>query len=188
MSRVKQKDTDLELIIRSGLRKLGCRFRTNVRDLPGKPDIVFSKAKLAVFIDGDFWHGYRFPLWRHKLKPFWKRKITKNRSRDQQNFRKLRATNWRVIRIWQHQVNSDLDSCLRKILLSVRLRTRECATSQLPLVEASRGPRLNRNGEARQRRAKRLISLGEKLKDSGEQVDTMHGQRIADRALLAKGV
>ena len=124
MSRVKQKGTDLEVIVRSALRKLGCRFRTNVKDLPGKPDIVFPKAKVAVFIDGDFWHGFRFPAWQHKLKRFWKRKITKNRLRDQQNFRTLRAMDWRVIRIWQHQVNSDLESCLRKILLALRIHSR----------------------------------------------------------------
>ena len=127
MSQVRQKDTDLEVAVRFALRKSGCRFRTNVKGLPGKPDIVFPKARVAVFIDGDFWHGFRFPAWQHKLKGFWKRKIAKNRMRDQRNFRKLRAANWRVIRIWQHQVNSDLDSCLRKILLSLTSRTRQQA-------------------------------------------------------------
>lgn len=122
MSRVRQKDTDLEVIVRSALRKLGYRFRKNVKNLPGKPDIVFPKAKVAVFIDGDFWHGFRFPAWQHKLKRFWKRKIAKNRLRDQQNFRKLRAINWRVIRIWQHQIRADLDSCLRRVSSSLKFR------------------------------------------------------------------
>src|SRR5260370_41447215 len=119
MSRVKQKGTDLEMLIRRELRKLGRRFRTNVKDLPGRPDIVFPSAKLAVFLDGDFWHGYRFPQWRHKLKPFWREKIAKNRLRDRRNFRKLKKMNWRVMRIWQHQIRQDIDSCLRKILLSL---------------------------------------------------------------------
>ncbi|MGB7593858.1 MAG: very short patch repair endonuclease [Terriglobia bacterium] len=119
MSRVKQKDTDLELTIRSALRKLGYRFRTNVGDLPGKPDIVFSKARVAIFIDGDFWHGYRFPTWQHKLKPFWRRKIKRNRLRDQKNFRKLRSMEWRVVRVWQHQIKAGIDARLREVLLGL---------------------------------------------------------------------
>ena len=123
-SRVKQlnrgAETRHERVLGNVLWRDGYRFRKNVRSLPGKPDIVFPTAKLAVFIDGDFWHGYRFPLWQHKLRPFWKLKIAKNRSRDQQNIRRLRANDWRVIRIWQHQIRADLDSCLRRILVSLR--------------------------------------------------------------------
>ena len=120
MSRVKQKDTDLEKIVRAELRKLGYRFKTNVKSLPGKPDVVFPTAKLAVFVDGDFWHGYRFPQWQHKLKLFWKRKITKTRLRDQRNFRRLRSMGWQVIRIWQHQIKSNRDLCLRKIIVCLK--------------------------------------------------------------------
>lgn len=120
MSRVKQKDTDLELMVRSRLRKLGYKFKTNVRNLPGRPDIVFPNAKVAVFIDGDFWHGFRFPAWEHKLRRFWRRKIAMNRLRDRRNFRKFRAMHWQVIRIWQHQIKADLDTCLRRISSSIK--------------------------------------------------------------------
>ncbi len=116
MSRVKQKDTDLEKIVRSELHRQGYRFRKNVKDLPGKPDVVFRKAKVVVFIDGDFWHGYRLPAWEYKLSDFWKEKIRKNRKRDQKNFRKLRKDGWQVIRIWQHEIKRDLDSCIAKII------------------------------------------------------------------------
>ena len=60
MSRVKGKDTSIERLVRSELHKRGFRFRKHVKTLPGKPDIVFPKAKVAVFVDGDFWHGYDF--------------------------------------------------------------------------------------------------------------------------------
>ncbi|MBI5521837.1 MAG: very short patch repair endonuclease [Desulfarculus sp.] len=116
MSRVRTKDTDLEMKIRSGLYLLGLRFLKHAKDLPGRPDIVFPKAKLAVFIDGDFWHGFRFPLWEHNLSPFWQEKIKKNRQRDQRNFNKLRRAGWKVIRLWQHQIERDREKCLAKIL------------------------------------------------------------------------
>ena len=82
MSRVKGKDTSLERIVRTELHKRGFRYRKNVSGLPGKPDLVFVKQKVVVFIDGDFWHGYRFPQWKNKLSPFWREKIGKTRERD----------------------------------------------------------------------------------------------------------
>jgi len=119
MSRVKQQDTDLEVTIRSGLHKLGYRFRKNVRTLPGKPDVVFTKEKVAVFIDGDFWHGYRFPEWEHKVSDFWKIKINRNRARDQKNFRKLRRMGWVVIRLWQHEIRKEPAVCIQQIITAV---------------------------------------------------------------------
>lgn len=119
MSRVKQKDTDLEIVVRSGLHKHGYRFRKHVKSLPGKPDIVFPRVKVVVFVDGDFWHGYRLPQWEHKLSDFWRDKIARNRERDQKNFRRLRKLGWRVVRIWKHEINQDLDSCLNKIVSTI---------------------------------------------------------------------
>jgi len=116
MSRVKVRGTALELAIRSELLKRGLKFRNNVTTLPGKPDIVFPIVKLAVFLDGDFWHGYRFPVWRRTLAKFWREKIAKNRDRDRRNFAKLRRMGWRVLRIWQHEIKRDLSSCADKIV------------------------------------------------------------------------
>lgn len=116
MSNVKLKDGSLEMIVRSELHKRGYRFRKHVKSLPGSPDAVFPKEKVAVFIDGDFWHGYRFPAWEHKLKDFWKEKISENRRRDQRNFRKLRRMGWRVIRIWQHEIKQNPESCIDRII------------------------------------------------------------------------
>jgi DNA mismatch endonuclease (patch repair protein) len=115
MSRIKGKDTGLEMRVRSELHKRGLRFRKHVKCLPGKPDIVFSKAKVAVFIDGDFWHGYRFPSWKYKVSDFWRTKINKNRERDIKNHRALRSSGWKVVRIWQHQIRKDMENALDRI-------------------------------------------------------------------------
>jgi DNA mismatch endonuclease Vsr len=91
------------------------RFKKHVATLPGKPDIVFAAARLAVFIDGDFWHGYRFRRWGHKLTPYWQQKIQANRLRDVSNFGKLRRRGWKVLRVWGHEIKRDLDAVIRKI-------------------------------------------------------------------------
>ena len=119
MSRVKGKDTGLEKAVRSELHKKGYRFRKHVKNMPGKPDIVFVKAKLVVFLDGDFWHGYRFPQWKNTLPAFWKKKIGETRERDQRNFAKLRRMGWQVIRIWEHSIKNDLDAVVTKIYEAV---------------------------------------------------------------------
>lgn len=120
MSRIKGKDTGLEMRVRSALHRRGLRFRKHVKDLPGKPDVGFRKARVAVFVDGDFWHGYRFPSWEDKVSDFWKKKINRNRERDAANHRKLRQMEWTVIRLWQHEVEADFDACIDRILAAVR--------------------------------------------------------------------
>lgn len=125
MSRVKGRDTELEKLVRSRLHKRGLRFRKHVKDIPGRPDIVFRDKRLAVFIDGDFWHGYRLSAWDASLSEFWRRKIRGNRQRDIRNFRKLRAAGWRVIRLWQHQVEKNLDGCVNRIATAITLSDRD---------------------------------------------------------------
>lgn len=83
--------------------------------LPGRPDIVFSSARVIVFVDGDFWHGYRYPAWTRRLSPYWHQKIQRNRLRDRRNFAKLRRAGWRVIRVWEHEVKKDLKGCVDRI-------------------------------------------------------------------------
>jgi DNA mismatch endonuclease (patch repair protein) len=122
MSNVKLKDGSLEVAIRSELHKRGYRFRKHVKALPGRPDAVFPKEKIAVFIDGDFWHGYRLPAWEHKLSDFWREKIRANRERDRKNFLKLRRMGWQVIRIWQHQILDDRETCVKRVIATVRAR------------------------------------------------------------------
>ena len=135
MSRIKGKDTGLETRVRSELHKRGFRFRKHVKELPGKPDVVFTKAKVAVFIDGDFWHGYRFPSWEHKVSGFWKNKINKNRERDRRNYKKLKKMGWIVIRLWQHDLERDFQKCIERIIDAYRTGVEmERAPDQRPRV------------------------------------------------------
>ena len=119
MSRVKGRDTGLERWLRSELDQLGITYTIYPKDLPGKPDIAFLDHKVAVFVDGDFWHGYRFPAWQDTVSPFWRKKIGDTRLRDKRNFRKLRRLGWLVIRIWQHQIKKDRDAQVARILTAL---------------------------------------------------------------------
>jgi len=74
----------------------------------------------VVFVDGDFWHGYRFPTWEKKVPDFWKNKISKNRERDAVNHWKLREMGWTVIRMWQHDVQKDFEACIDRVISAVR--------------------------------------------------------------------
>jgi len=120
MGRVRQKDTAPELALRSALHRRGLRFRKNVRGLPGSPDIVFSKAKVAVFVDGDFWHGRDFNAWKEKLQPFWRAKIERNIERDAQNAKDLEALGWRVVRVWEKEIKKELELALDRVSRLVR--------------------------------------------------------------------
>lgn len=124
MSRIRGFNTSLEVVVRRELRRLGLRFTTNVMSLPGRPDILFTASRLVVFVDGDFWHGFRYPAWRSRLSAFWRAKIERNRARDLRNFARLRRGGWRVLRIWEHQVNGDLEACVQRIEGAVRNKTR----------------------------------------------------------------
>jgi len=106
-------------MVRSGLHSSGLRFRKHVRTLPGNPDIVFPRARVAVFVDGDFWHGYRFPIWQDRLTVFWRDKIGRNRRRDTTNFRCLRRRGWTVVRLWGHEVLGDLAGCIARVTAAV---------------------------------------------------------------------
>ena len=123
MSRVKGKDTQPETRVRSELHKRGFRFRKHLRELPGRPDVVFTRAKLAIFVDGDFWHGYEFPTWEHKVSDFWRTKISKNRRRDTQNHRRLQQMGWTVIRLWQHELEQDFEKSIEKIVSALTNET-----------------------------------------------------------------
>lgn len=116
MSRIKGMNTKPELAVRRCAYRRGLRYRVHDMSLPGRPDMIFPGARLVVFIDGDFWHGWKFPQWSHRLSPFWKEKIERNRRRDQKNFRKLRKEGWTVLRIWEHEVKTDVEMCVDKIV------------------------------------------------------------------------
>jgi len=116
MAAVKSKNTSLEKIVFSALRKRGFRFKRHYKQLPGTPDVAFPQDKKAIFIDGDFWHGYRYPAWRGKIRSkFWREKIESNRLRDRRNFRKLRGLGWKVMRVWEHNIKRSPAATFEKI-------------------------------------------------------------------------
>jgi DNA mismatch endonuclease (patch repair protein) len=123
MSRIRGRDTGPERVVAAGLTALGFLFETHARDLPGRPDFVMREIRLAIFVDGDFWHGYRFAVWRDKLSPAWELKIAGNRKRDTRNFRLLRTQGWKVVRLWEHQLERNAKACLRRVAKIVAERT-----------------------------------------------------------------
>lgn len=124
MSRIRAFDTSLEVALRRHLWKAGVRYRTHDHHLPGRPDLVFGRQALIVFIDGDFWHGYRFPQWRGRLGPYWQAKIERNRRRDRTNQRRLRRLGWDVLRIWEHELRHDPQGCSQRVLARLGRQTR----------------------------------------------------------------
>jgi len=122
MSSVRNKNTGLEMKLRRALWKAGLRYRVNFK-LLGKPDIVFPKRKLAIFIDGCFWHGC--PI--HGTSPetnaeFWKTKIKVNIERDLQVTSQLKNMGWLVIRVWGHEIKECLDVVIKNITESLHGR------------------------------------------------------------------
>lgn len=115
MRAVKGKNTSLERTLSSAFHRRGWRYRRNYALLPGKPDFVFTKARVVVFVDGDFWHGWRYPLWKHKLSDYWRAKIERNRARDRRNFQRLRRQGWTVLRLWGHDVEKNLEASVERV-------------------------------------------------------------------------
>jgi DNA mismatch endonuclease (patch repair protein) len=116
MSNVKQKDTDIEKEVRKKLWSRGVRYRVNVENVLGKPDICHKGKKIAVFIDGCFWHGCpecdEMP---DSNKEFWKEKIEYNQERREEVREKLQEKNWEVIEIWGHEVRNNCAAVVDKI-------------------------------------------------------------------------
>jgi len=115
MARIKGRDTGPERLVAEAFDMAGWRYETQARDLPGRPDFVFRKERVAIFVDGDFWHGWRFPQWADKLSEVWEAKIAATRARDVRNHRRLRHHGWVVIRIWEHQIRADLATAIARV-------------------------------------------------------------------------
>jgi DNA mismatch endonuclease, patch repair protein len=116
MSRIRGKGTKPEIVVAGLLASAGLKWEEHTKDLRGRPDFVLRRSKVAIFVDGDFWHGWRFPAWRLKLSEKWERKIEANMLRDARNFRALRRSGWIVVRLWEHQLKKSPEECLKKII------------------------------------------------------------------------
>lgn len=119
MSRIRGRDTGPERMVQAILEELGVEFEMQVRSLPGRPDFVLRQHSLCIFVDGDFWHGWRFEEWRMNLSEKWEAKIATNRRRDDRNRRLLRQAGWQVLRIWEHQIDASHRRCRGRILTCI---------------------------------------------------------------------
>lgn len=121
MSKIRSKNTKIELKIFRELRKKKVYFKCHYLKAPGTPDIALPSKKKAVFINGDFWHGYSYKNLKNRLfQPYWREKIEKNIKRDKKNYQQLKKNGWSVMKIWEHEIKKDLNSCVDKIVLFLK--------------------------------------------------------------------
>lgn len=125
----RKSNTKPELYLRKALWNSGFRYRKNVSDLPGIPDIVFSKPRIVIFCDGEFWHGNNWNIRKQRLKKgtnpdYWIAKIERNMERDKQNTQKLENTGWTVLRFWESEIYNNLDEVVFSIISKLRNRQR----------------------------------------------------------------
>lgn len=117
MSKIRSQNTKAELIVFRELRRKGIYFQKHYNKVIGKPDIAVPSKKLAVFIDGDFWHGYRFSELKKRLpKKYWLSKIEKNIKRDRIYRSKLKKIGWKALRVWEHEIVNKSSLGINKII------------------------------------------------------------------------
>ncbi|HAL29242.1 MAG TPA: very short patch repair endonuclease [Coriobacteriia bacterium] len=124
MAAIKRKDTSVERALRSALWASGLRgYRVDYALAPGRPDIAFTRQRIAVFVDGCFWHMcpqcYREPK---TNTTYWRQKLDRNVKRDKDADEQLRSAGWIVVRLWEHEVEGDLAACVTRIQEELRRR------------------------------------------------------------------
>ena len=118
MKAIKNKDSEIEQLLRRELWRRGLRYQKNVKTIIGKPDIVFKGKKVAVFCDSEFWHGYDWERKKFEIKSrkeFWIPKIERNIERDREVTKALEEDGWIVLRFWGKQIKKDLVSCANAV-------------------------------------------------------------------------
>ena len=118
MRAVKGSDTRAERVLRQTLWRSGFRYRKNVAGLPGRPDIAFIGKQVAVFVDGEFWHGKDWRARKRKLvrnREYWVAKIERNMQRDHENTQELEARGWQVLRFWSKSVLANPEACAEQV-------------------------------------------------------------------------
>lgn len=120
MSHIKSQNTSIEILVRQQLFALGLRYRINYKPLPGKPDIVFTKKKVAIFIHGCFWHGHdigcRYSHVPQSRAEYWSAKISRTKERDMSHINNLTSNGWRVLTIWECEIRKDLQGVIARIV------------------------------------------------------------------------
>ncbi len=133
MQAIKSKDTSIELLLRKALWHNGIRYRKNYAKLPGKPDIVITKLKIAVFCDSEFWHGFCWEEKKLKIsdnRQYWIDKIEKNMARDANVNQLLMEGGWIVLRFWGKDIKRNLSGCLEVIMAAIHQREGKCGTHE----------------------------------------------------------
>lgn len=120
MSKIRGKNTKIEIILRKALWEKGVRYRKNYKAVPGCPDIALTKYKIAIFCDGEFFHGKDWERLKSKLEQgknsdYWIKKIERNRIRDKEKDAALRGLGWTVIHFWGKDILKETDECIRVI-------------------------------------------------------------------------
>ncbi len=117
MSKIRSKGTNAELLVFRELRRRGIYFQKHCKRVLGNPDIALIRKKKAIFIDGDFWHGYKFKTQKQRLpKKYWVKKIENNIARDKKVNRELRKNGWHVLRFWEHDIKKNPEKVFKKIV------------------------------------------------------------------------
>ena len=114
MSRIRGTNTKIDL----GMKKLLAKNKIKFEMYPkmfGNPDFIIKRKKMAIFCDGDFWHGYNYQKKKKLSKKFWRDKIEGNMRRDKKVSRRLRREGWSVLRFWEHDIEKNQEICVRKI-------------------------------------------------------------------------
>ena len=121
MSHIRSKDTGIEVRLRKALWKKGYRYRKNYKRLPGTPDIVLTKYRIAIFCDSEFWHGRDWDVLKPRLllkgknPDYWIKKIGRNKERDAEIDKKLLFMDWTVIRFWGEEILKNTDQCIQVV-------------------------------------------------------------------------
>ncbi len=114
MQAIRSKDTSIEIMLRKELWSRGIRYRKNYNKVPGHPDIVFMKKKVAVFCDSEFWHGYDWENQKERIgtrRDYWIPKIERNIERDREVDNILKSKGWIVLRFWGKDIKKDVAGC-----------------------------------------------------------------------------
>ena len=124
MSRIRGTNTKIDLKMKKTLGELKIKYEMYPK-MSGSPDFIIKRHKIAIFCDGDFWHGYKYHEKKKPSKKFWREKIENNMKRDRRTSARLRRDGWSVLRFWEHDIEKRIDACINKLsrkILEKKLR------------------------------------------------------------------
>ena len=118
MSRIRGTNTKIDLEMKKTLGELKIKYEMYPK-MSGNPDFIIKRRKIAIFCDGDFWHGYKYHEKKKPPKKFWKEKIESNMKRDRRTSARLRRDGWSVLRFWEHDIEKRMDVCMNRLIRKI---------------------------------------------------------------------